>query len=111
MANNQIGLNQNSFNNDVIKEESTNKKFKDRENEKDFRIKVKLINYKNSLEKLIKEIFSLFEALVHKSKPNESIIEVIDFTIDYKYFKDLGLNRLITELSYNEEYLKMKTPF
>ena len=53
----------------------------------------------------------MFEALVHKSKPNESIIEVIDFTIDYKYFKDLGLNRLITELSYNEEYLKMKTPF
>ena len=108
---NQISVNPNSINNEVIKEESSKVKNKDKENEKDFRIKAKLMNYKSSLEKLIKEIFCLFEALVHKSTPNDSIIEVIDFTIDYKYFRDLGLNKLITELSYNEEYLKMKTPF
>ena len=109
--NNKISIHHNSFNNEVIKEESSKMKNKDKENEKDIRIKVKLVNYKNSLEKLIKEIFCLFEALVHKSTPNDSIIEAIEFTIDYKYFKDLGLNKLITELSYNEEYLKMKTPF
>ena len=108
---NQISVNPNSINNEVIKEESSKGKNKDKENEKDFREKAKVMNYKYSLEKLIKEIFCLFEALVHKSTPNESIIEVIDFTIDYKYFRDLGLNKLITELSYNEEFLKMKTPF
>ena len=108
---NAISMNKNTINNDVIKEESSKYKAKDKENEINFRAKVKITNYKTALEKLIKEIFCLFEALVHKSAPNESIIEVIDFTIDYTYFKDLGLNKLITELSYNEEYLKMKTPF
>ena len=48
---------------------------------------------------------------MHKSSPNESIIEVIEFTVDYRYFKDLGLNKLITELSYDEKYLKLKTSF
>ena len=108
---NIISLHQNSLNNDVIKEESSKINNKDKDNEKDIRIRAKLLNYKNSLEKLIKEIFCLLEALVHKSSPNDNIIEIIEFTIDYKYFRDLGLNKLITELSYNEKYLKMKTPF
>ena len=108
---NIISLHQNSFNNEVIKEESSKINNKDKDNEKDIRIRAKLLNYKNSLEKLIKEIFCLLEALVHKSAPNDNIIEIIEFTIDYKYFRDLGLNKLITELSYNEKYLKMKTHF
>ena len=109
--NNVISLHQNSINNEVIKEESSKMKNKDKENEKDFREIVKLTNYKTSLEKLIKEIFCLLEALVYKSTPNDNIIEIIEFTIDYKYFKDLGLYKLITELSYNEQFLKMKTQF
>ena len=109
--NNGISMYPNSINNEVIKEESTKGKNKDKDNGKEGRIKVKLTNYKASLEKLIKEIFCLFEALVHKSSPNESIIEVIEFTVDYRYFKDLGLNKLITELSYDEKYLKLKTSF
>ena len=108
---NQISMHPNSINNEVIKEESSKVKNKEKENEKDFRMRNKLMNYKNSLEKLIKEIFCLLEALVHKSLPNNDIIEVIEFTIDYGYFKDLGLNKLIIELSYNEEFLKSKTSF
>jgi hypothetical protein len=68
-------------------------------------------NFKTSLEKLIKEIFKLFEGLVHKSSPNQSIIEVIEFAREYPYFKDLGFNKLITELSYDEKYVKLKTNF
>ena len=110
--NNYIGLTRNfmnSINQEVIKEEVTKAKVK--ENEKDYRIRDKLMNYKTALEKLIKEIFKLFEALVHKSTPNQSIIEVIEFTQTYHYFKDLGFNKLITELSYDERYVKLKTPF
>ena len=100
----------NSINNDVIKEEEVSKD-KIKGNERDYRSREKAKNYKTALEKLIKEIFKLFEALVHKSSPNQSIIEVIEFTQNYKYFKDLGFNKLITELSYDEKYVKLKTPF
>ena len=93
----------------VIKEEVT-KVRRDRD-EKDYRIKDKKKNFKTALEKLIKEIFKLFEALVHKSSPNQSIIEVIEFTQTYNYFKDLGFNKLITELSYDERYVKLKSVF
>jgi hypothetical protein len=51
---NQISVNPNSINNEVIKEESSKGKNKDKENEKDFREKAKVMNYKYSLEKLIK---------------------------------------------------------
>ena len=98
-----------SIRNDVIKEEVS--KIKPKDNEKDLRIKDKLMNFKKALEKLIKEIFKLFEALVHKSSPNQSIIEVIEFTQTYNYFKDLGFNKLITELSYDQKYVKLKTSF
>ena len=100
-----------SLRNDVIKEEVSKVKIKEKDNEKDVRIKDKLMNFKKALEKLIKEIFKLFEALVHKSSPNQSIIEVIEFTQTYSYFKDLGFNKLITELSYDQKYVKLKTSF
>ena len=100
-----------SIRNDVIKEEVSKMKIKDKDNEKDLRIRDKLLNFKKALEKLIKEIFKLFEALVHKSSPNQSIIEVIEFTQTYSYFKDLGFNKLITELSYDQKYVKLKTTF
>ena len=108
--NNLITNNGNSINNDIIKEEISIKP-KEKENEKDYRMKDKQNNFKTSLEKLIKEIFKLFEGLVHRSSPNQSIIEVIDFARDYPYFKDLGFNKLITELSYDEKYVKLKTNF
>ena len=106
-----ISRNPNSFNNNIIKEEVSKSKIKEKDSEKDFRMRDQLINYKTALEKLIKEIFKLFEALVHKSSPNKSIIEVIEFTQTYSYFKDLGFNKLITELSYDEKYVKLKTTF
>ena len=102
----------NTINNDVIKEEISKAiKPKEKDNEKDFRIRDKQNNFKTALEKLIKEIFKLFEALVYKSSPNQSIIEVIEFTREYPYFKDLGFNKLITQLSYDEKYIKLKTHF
>ena len=101
-----------TINNDVIKEEEISiVKNKEKINEKDYRLKNKEFNYKTALEKLIKEIFQLFEALVHKSSPNQSIIEVIEFTQTYSYFKDLGFNKLITELSYDSNFVKLKTDF
>ena len=112
--NNNMTKKVNSFmiNNEVIKEESFSKnKIKEKENEKDLRKRGKEANYKTALEKLIKEIFKLFEALVHKSSPNQSIIEVIEFSQTYGYFKDLGFNKLITELSYDEKFVKLKTTF
>ena len=100
------------INNEVIKEESISKnKIKEKDNEKDLQKKGKEANYKTALEKLIKEIFKLFEALAHKSSPNKSIIDVIEFTQTYDYFKDLGFNKLITELSYDEKFVKLKTTF
>ena len=106
-----ISKNPNSFNYNIIKEEVSKSKIKENDNEKDFKRRDQLYNYKTALEKLIKEIFKLFEALVHKSSPNKSIIEVIEFTQTYSYFKDLGFNKLITELSYDEKYVKLKTNF
>jgi hypothetical protein len=108
--NNIITNNGNSINNDVIKEEISNKP-KEKENDKDYRLRDKQNNFKTSLEKLIKEIFKLFEGLVHKSSPNKSIVEVIEFAREYPYFKDLGFNKLITELSYDDKYIKLKTNF
>jgi hypothetical protein len=107
---NNMTRNFNSINNDIIKEEEISKD-RIKGNERDYRARERAKNYKTALEKLIKEIFKLFEALVHKSSPNQSIIEVIEFTQNYKYFKDLGFNKLITELSYDEKYVKLKTPF
>ena len=101
-----------TINNDIIKEEEISiEKNKEKINEKDYRLKNKEFNYKTALEKLIKEIFQLFEALVHKSSPNKSIIEVIEFTQTYNYFKDLGFNKLVTELSYDSKFVKLKTDF
>ena len=101
----------NTINNDVIKEEISRVVKTKEKDEKDFRRKDKQNNFKTALEKLIKEIFKLFEALVYKSSPNQSIIEVIEFTREYPYFKDLGFNKLITALSYDEKYVKLKTNF
>jgi len=108
--NNILTNNGNTINNDIINEEISIKP-KEKENEKDYRMRDKQNNFKTSLEKLIKEIFKLFEGLVHKSSPNQSIIEVIEFARDYPYFKDLGFNKLITELSYDENFVKLKTDF
>ena len=102
--NNKMNL---TINNEVIKEEYIVKK----KNEKDLREEGKKNNFKTALEKLIKEIFKLFEVLTHKSSPNQSIIEVVEFTENFPYFKDLGFNRLITELSYDEKFVKLKTSF
>ena len=108
--NNMITNNGNTINNEIIKEEISMKP-KEKENEKNYRMRDKQNNFKTSLERLIKEIFKLFEGLVHKSSPNQSIIEVIEFAREYPYFKDLGFNKLITELSYDEKYVKLKTNF
>jgi hypothetical protein len=74
---NAISMNKNTINNDVIKEESSKYKAKDKENEINFRAKVKITNYKTALEKLIKEIFCLFEALVHKSAPMKVLLKLL----------------------------------
>ena len=64
------------------------------------------IIYKYSLEKLIKVIFKLFLALVHNTSPNlnEEIIELVDFSKEYKYLLNFGLLQLIVELSSDEKF-------
>ena len=66
----------------------------------------KELTYKLALEKLIKIIFKLFLALIHNTSPNinEKIVELVDFSKEYKYLLNFGLLQLIVELSSDEKF-------
>ena len=83
------------------------KKKKSKFNETLQQKKEKEIIYKYALEKLLKIIFKLFLALVHNTSPNlnEEIIEVVDFSKEYKYLLNFGFLQLIIELSSNEKFV------
>ena len=55
--------------------------------------KEKELVYKIALEKLIKIIFKLFLALIHNTSPNinKQIIDLVDFSKEYKYLLNFGL--------------------
>ena len=75
--------------------------------------KEKELIYKIALEKLIKIIFKLFLALIHNTSPNvnETIIEVVDFSKEYKYLLNFGLLQLIVELSSDEKFDLLHTKY
>ena len=69
--------------------------------------------YKVALEKLLKAIFKLLTALVHnvQSNLNKEIIDLVDFSKEYKYLLNLGLLKLIVELSSNNKYVFYNSKF
>ena len=73
----------------------------------------KKLVYRIALEKLIKIIFKLFIALIHNTSPNinEKIIELVDFSKEYKYLLQFGLLPLIVELSSDEKYVLHNTKY
>ena len=75
--------------------------------------KEKELIYKIALEKLIKIIFKLFLALIHNTSPNlnETIIEVVDFSKEYKYLLNFGLLQLIVELSSDEKFVLLHSKY
>ena len=75
--------------------------------------KEKELIYKIALEKLIKIIFKLFLALIHNTAPNlnETIIEVVDFSKEYKYLLNFGLLQLIVELSSDEKFVLLHSKY
>ena len=75
--------------------------------------KEKKLVYRIALEKLIKIIFKLFIALIHKTSPNinEKIIELVDFSKEYTYLLQFGLLPLIVELSSDDKYVLRNTKY
>ena len=75
--------------------------------------KEKELVYKIALEKLIKIIFKLFLALIHNTSPNinKQIIDLVDFSKEYKYLLNFGLLKLIVELSSDEKYVLYNTNY
>ena len=69
--------------------------------------------YKISLEKLLKIIFKLFIALIHNTSPNINvkIIELVDFSKEYKYLLNFGLLPLIVELSSDDKFVHHNIKF
>ena len=63
--------------------------------------------YKIALEKLLKVIFKLLIALIHNTSPNlnREIIDLVDFSREYKYLFNFGLLKLIVELSSDTKYV------
>ena len=88
-------------------------KQKRKKNKIDKNKKEKELTYKISLEKLIKLIFKLFLALIHNTFPkiNNNIIELVDFSKEYKFLFNFGLLRLIVELSKDEKYVLYHTNY
>ena len=69
--------------------------------------------YKIALEKLLKAIFKLLTALVHKIPSNihKEIIDLVEFSKEYKYLLNFGLLKLIVELSTNNKYVLYNSKF
>ena len=69
--------------------------------------------YKIALEKLLKAIFKLLTALVHNipSNINKEIIDLVEFSKEYKYLLNFGLLKLIVELSSNNKYVLYNSKF
>ena len=69
--------------------------------------------YKIALEKLLKAIFKLLTALVHNipSNINKEIIDLVEFSKEYKYLLNFGLLKLIVELSTNNKYVLYNSKF
>ena len=69
--------------------------------------------YKNALEKLLKLIFKLLLVLIYDTSPNlnKEIIELVDFSKEYKYLFNFGLLQLIVELSSDSKYVLYNTKF
>ena len=89
------------------------KKKKGKNEEKIIQKKEKELTYKIALEKLIKIIFKLFLALIHNTSPNlnEQIVELVDFSKQYKYLLNLGLLKLIVKLSSDEKFVLLHTKY
>ena len=90
------------------KQKKKKNKFNELENKKE-----KELVYKLALEKLIKIIFKLFIALIHNTSPNinEKIVELVDFSKEYKYLLNFGLIQLIVELSSDEKFSLLHTKY
>ena len=69
--------------------------------------------YKVALEKLIKVIFKLLIALIHNISPklNKTIIDLVEFSKEYKYLFNFGLLKLIVELSSDNKYIHYNNKF
>ena len=69
--------------------------------------------YKVALEKLLKVIFKLLIALIHNTSPNlnKSIIDLVEFSKEYKYLFNFGLLKLIVELSSDNKYVLYNNKF
>ena len=69
--------------------------------------------YKVALEKLLKVIFKLLYALIHNTSPNlnKQIIELVEFSKEYKYLFNFGLLKLIVELSSDNKYVAYNYKF
>ena len=69
--------------------------------------------YKVALEKLLKVIFKLLIALIHNTSPNmnKEIIDLVEFSKEYKYLFNFGLLQLIVELSSDNRYVLYNCKF
>ena len=90
------------------KQKRKKSKYLEMENKKE-----KELTYKIALEKLIRIIFKLFRALIHNTSPNinEQIIDMVDFSKDYRYLLNFGLLQLVVELSTDEKFIIHHTKY